>query len=169
MARPFVAVRPNSMGSEAVGSEENEAAVGISINAEDEGGRPVRAPAYVYCEMQRAARCGLHALNNILQAPTFSAAELNAFSEQVAAQVQGLARGAQVAENEFGGFGFEVLAAALGRFGIDLVNARKEEEEHYRRARAHPPPPPQRLLHPTSTHPRQTAALSNAIYQQPLR
>ena len=43
-------------------------------------------------------------------------------------QVRGLVRGAQVAENLFGGFGVEVLAAALAPFGIELVNARRGEE-----------------------------------------
>ena len=53
---------------------------------DDEAVRRVHAPARIFFEGQRVERCGLRALNNILQAPTFAAAELNFLGYKINAQ-----------------------------------------------------------------------------------
>ena len=82
----------------------------------------------VFFERQTAERCGLHALNNLLQSPSFQAHELNRCAREIRESVALLHDDVEVSEDEIGGYGFEVLSKALRDFRIELVNTRGEDE-----------------------------------------
>ena len=92
----------------------------------------MEAPLPAGEEMQRKARaahaeqCGLQSLNNLLQAPAFSAVDLDLVAEALAAEIL-QNTGADIApESQQGGYGLEPLRRALEPFGLELVSVHEE-------------------------------------------
>ena len=82
----------------------------------------------LYHEKQLSAMCGVHALNNLLQGPYFGAGDLAEVAHHLDAEEHALLGGPSgLASHRVdlltGDFNIEVLAAALQRHGVELINA----------------------------------------------
>lgn len=97
----------------------------------------------IYFEQQESALCGQHCLNNLLQAPVFTASQLSEIALSLDQREQSLLsssssssymsrEGSHVSNNvdEMGNFSLEVLMAALKVYSIQLLNWASEEESH---------------------------------------
>ncbi|KAL1503064.1 hypothetical protein AB1Y20_011130 [Prymnesium parvum] len=84
----------------------------------------------VYHEKQLSSLCGVHALNNLLQGPVFGAGDLADIALELDRQEAALlseapspGAGSHRVDPRTGDFSIEVLAEALARRGVRLVNA----------------------------------------------